>query len=233
MDKEAPAKYRYVAFLDLLADAVFLHQKANGESTPYLSCRFARGSIVASSLSVECFANCLIAILQPSRSLANDLDKLPSLSKIDVALRLQGSEQLDRGRVEVQKIAELIAARNEYVHPKASSIDAGVSMPQDAESEWIIPMSIAAEHHRGLGIPKLSMMWSKDDSFLTLSAISMFFRYVIVDLMKAGDDLINQFFISRLEFGNVQMPGVYDEFRELLESASQLGLDFTFLCIRK
>ena len=232
MNQEAPAKFRYIAFFDLLADAVFLHQKANIEPNPYLSSRFARGSISASSLSTECFANCLLTILQPTRSLANDLDKLPPLSKIDVALRLQGSKALDRGRIEVQRVAELIQARNDYVHPKASAVEASISTPQDAENEWVLPVSMNAELWRGLEIPKPAMFWSKENSLSTLSAICLFFRYVIVDLMNGDEDLINEFFISRVEFGNIQMPGVYDEFRELLQSASKFGLDFTFLNIQ-
>jgi hypothetical protein len=232
MTQSIPATFRYIAFFDLLADAVFQHRMAVNEANPYLCSRYARASISASSLSVECFANCLLSIVELPKKLSEDLDKLPPVPKIEVALRLRGLE-FDRGRTEVQKIAELIKARNEFVHSKATEMEATLDLPKDAGSEWMVPIKMTGEHWQALGIPKQAMFWSKENSLSSLSAVSSFYRHIVVDLMKANEELISRTFISRVEFGNVLMPGVYDEFREQLAFASKFGLDFSFLGLDK
>ncbi len=232
MNQGIPAKYTYIAFLDLLADALFQHQMAENEANSYMASRLSRASIIASSLSVECFANCLLALL-PSRKLSKDIDKLPPLSKIDLSLRLKQFLEIDRGRLEVQQVADLMKARNDVVHSKRVAIQASMDLPRDAGNEWMFPITMSGEHWRGLGIPKQAMFWSKKDSFKTLSVISSFYRYVLVGLMQADEEMISKVLISRAELGNVLMPGVYDEFRDLLASASRLGVDFSFLGINR
>ncbi|MFB2774310.1 hypothetical protein [Shewanella xiamenensis] len=158
-----------------------------------------------------------------------ELDKLPPIPKVEIALRLQGFGDLDRGRSEVQRIAELIKARNEFVHSKLATIEANIGFPQDAGAEWMLPIEMTGEHWKQLGIPKVAMFWSRVNSLAVLSAICSFYRHVLVDVMRATDELLNRTLISRAEFGGVHMPGVYDEFREQLVSAAELGVDFSFL----
>ncbi|MCC2638275.1 MAG: hypothetical protein K0Q68_1994 [Moraxellaceae bacterium] len=229
MTHPIPATYRYIAFFDLLADAIFQHKMAVNETNPFLSSRYARASIGASALSVECFANCLLALPESPKKLIEELDKLSPIPKVEIALRLQGFGDLDRGCSEVQKIAELIKARNEFVHSKLTAIEACIGLPQDAGSEWMVPISMTGEHWKQLGIPKVAMFWSRSSSLLVLSAICSFYRHVLVNLMKATEEQLNGAFISRAEFGGIHMPGVYDEFREQISSAAELGIDFSFL----
>lgn len=233
MTHPIPATYRYIAFFDLLADAIFQHKMAMNETNPYLCSRYARASISASALSVECFANCLLALSESPKKLLEELDKLSPIPKVEIALRLQGLGDLDRGRAEIQKIAELIKARNEFVHSKLTALEAGIGLPQDAGTEWIVPISMTGEQWRQLGIPKVAMFWSKESSLSVLSAISSFYRHVLVDVMKANEELVNGAFISRAEFGGVRMPGVYDEFREQITAATEFGVDFSFLGLAK
>lgn len=203
------------------------------ETNAYLCSRYARASISASSLSIECFANCLLAISESSKKLLDELDKLSPIPKVEIALRLQGFGELNRGCSEVQKIAELIKARNEFVHSKSTAIEANIDIPQDAGTEWMIPIAMTGEQWKQLGIPKAAMFWSRESSLLVLSAISSFYRYVLIDLIKANAELVNRTLISRIEFGNAHMPGVYDEFREQLAIASEFGVDFSFLGLGK
>lgn len=77
------ARFRHMPFLDLLADAAHNHLRAQQEADPYAASRAARASIIASYLSVECFANCLINDVDVSSSMAPELDKMPALTKID------------------------------------------------------------------------------------------------------------------------------------------------------
>jgi len=233
MTHPIPATYRYIAFFDLLADAIFQHRMAMNETSAYLCNRYARASISASSLSVECFANCLLAISESSKKLLDELDKLSPIPKVEIALQLQGFGELDRGSSEVQKIAELIKARNEFVHSKSTALEANIDIPQDAGTEWMVPISMIGEQWKQLAIPKVAMFWSRESSLIVLSAISLFYRYVLIDLMRADEELVNRILISRVEFGNVHMPGVYDEFREQLAVAFEFGIDFSFLGLAK
>lgn len=97
----------------------------------------------------------------------------------------------------------------------------------------MLPITMSGEHWQALGIPKQAMFWSKDNSLSALLAVNKFYRYILVDLMQAKEEKINKALISRVEFGNVLMPGVYDEFREQLEESYKFGVDFSFLNLNK
>lgn len=78
-----PATYRYTGFYDLLADAIFQHRLAASCTDSYLMNRHARSSVIASALSIECAANCLLGSVELPKALFDALDKLNSLSKTD------------------------------------------------------------------------------------------------------------------------------------------------------
>lgn len=225
----APGTFRYVAFFDLLADAAFQHQLAVGAADPYTMSRHARASVVASALSIECVANCLVESADGPKGLRTDLDKLPPLSKIETALRLAGITSFERGRSEVQKANDLIRVRNDYVHPKTASIEVRVQEPQDAGSEWAVPFAMQGEQWQSLGIPKQAMFWSHESALSALKVVCGFYRYLFVDLMSAKEDQLHRMLPCRLEIGNVLMPAVFDEFKQQLSNAAQHGVDFSFL----
>jgi hypothetical protein len=225
----ASATFRYVAFFDLLADAAFQHQLAVDAPDSYAMSRHARASVIASALSIECVANCLVESIDGSKGLRKDLDKLPPLSKIETALRLTGVTSFDRGRDEVQKATDLVRARNDYVHPKTASIEVNVSEPQDAGNEWMIPFVIQGEQWQSLGIPKQAMFWSQESALAALNVVSGFYRYLFVELMSAQDEQLHRMLPCRLEVGNVLMPAVFDEYKRQLAVAAKHGVDFSFL----
>ena len=224
-----PAKFRYVAFYDLLADSAFQHTLASNASDSFAMSRHARASIIAAALSLECIANCLLDSIDAPRSLRDELDKLAPLPKIETALLIKGIEIFDRGRNEVQKAADLVRARNDYVHPKVAAWDAEVQELQDAGTEWMLPFAIQGEHWRSLGIPKQATFWSKDASLSVLRVVCDFLKYLLVEVMQADDDALNVMLPSRLEFGNVLMPAVFDEFTRETEALVKDGVDFSFL----
>lgn len=222
--------YRYIAFFDLLADAIFQHKMAMEAGSAYISSRYARASICASSLSIECFANCLLEISDAPKMLKEEFDRLSPLPKLEIALHLQGlGEQLDRGRSEVQRISELVKARNEFVHSKLTVLDASIDGLKDIGSELEVSISMAGEQWKMLGIPKVAMFWSKRDSLSVLLAISLFYRHVLIDLVKVSEDQLIEALTSRVEIGDIAMLGVYDEFRKQIVAASEFGVDFSFL----
>lgn len=224
----ASAKFHYIAFYDLLADAAFQHRCAAAESESFGMNRYARASVIAAALSVECAANCLIHSLELPGTLRAELDKLPVLAKVETYLLLSEFGVLDRGRVEVQRIKELIAARNEYVHPKVTTIDAAVAEPRDAGHEWHVPFALDGEHWSGLKIPKRAMFWSKASSEATLRAIAEFFRYLFVDLLKSTSEQLRLILPSRIQIGDMHMLAVFEEFKREIGGASEFGADFSF-----
>lgn len=229
----APADFRYTGFYDLLSDAIFQHRLATKCSDSYSMNRHARASVMASALSIECAANCLLNSLDLPSALLNDLDKISALSKIDSALRLRSESKLDRGRNEVQKIAELIKARNDYVHPRTSIIKADIALPEDAGENWLLPMSLDGEHWPAIGIPKKAMFWSQDSSLATLKATSEFFKYIFVDALNASEDELHNMLPSVIQIGNVQILAVFEEFRSELKSANELGVDLSFFAVHR
>ena len=227
--KIAPATFRYVAFYDLLADSAFQHKLAGESTDAFVMSRHARASIIASALSIECLANCLLESVDAPKALREEIDKLPLLPKIETALRIKGIATFERGRHEVQKAADLIRARNEYVHAKTTTLNAEMHEPQDAGKDWMIPFVMQGDMWRSLGIPKQAMFWSKDASLAVLKVVSDFVRYLLVDVMKAEETALHMMLPSRLEFGNALMPAVFYEFQREISALSKEGLDFSFL----
>jgi hypothetical protein len=226
-DLRVPATFHYVAFYDLLADTAFQHRLASDESDSFRMNRYARASIVAAALSVECAANCLIHSRELPAALHSELDKLPALAKIETYLLLSSSITLDRGRIEVQRMKELIAARNEYVHPKVTTIEAEVETPRDAGHAWHIPFTLDGENWPGLGIPKRSMFWSSASSQSTLRAIAAFYEYLFLDLMKSAPEDLHDILPSRVQVGDMQMVAVFEEFKREISRAKEFGADFS------
>jgi hypothetical protein len=227
-DLTVPAVFRYSAFYDLLADAVFQHRHAKRAEDSYIMSRFARASVLASALSVECLANCLLTSLDISRSLFDELDRLTPIAKIETYLGLRAVNGFDRGRAEVQRVAELVKARNDHVHPKASAITAAVSKPQDGGENWVFPFGLDGEHWNQLRIPKRSMFWSATSSLAALGAIAGFYTYLFTALLKATEDELHSILPSRLEIGDAHILAVFEEIRSELQNIEEKSIDFSF-----
>lgn len=226
---EVPANYRYTGFFDLLADALYQHKLAKGCTDPYLMNRHARASILAGILSLESASNCLIESLEISSSFRSELDKLPLLAKIEAYFRFRNLEGFDRGRSEVQKINELVRARNDFVHPKTTNIKTDVGQMEKEGAQYKLPMALHGVHYQAVGIPKHGMFWSADNALSALSAIVEFFKYVFSELMQAPTEEIQELLLSRFEIQHVHIMSLFEEFRAEFEGASEFGIDLGFL----
>jgi hypothetical protein len=230
--KQVPASFRYVALLDLLADAAYQHRLAKSAPDSFLMSRHARSSVLASALAIECFANCLLESVEVPSSLREDLDKLSPIAKIDASLRLRQSDKFSRAQSEVQKAKELIQARNDFAHPKSVSWKATLQEPKDAGSEWMLPFTMHGQNWGSLGIPKQSPFWTHDASLAVLKVVRNLLKYVLVDVLDADEDALHMMLWPRLEFGSTLMPAVFEEIKMEIESLSQHGVDFSFLHLR-
>lgn len=223
--------FLYTGFYDLLVDSVYQYKLSTEQENPYLNNRHARASISASMLLIECAANCFLRSLELPSKLIDELDKLQPLAKVDIFLKWSNVEMLDRGRVEVQKVAEIIRARNDFVHTKEAKIPTEFQDFEQAEELWKLPMTLISKQWIALGLPKNSMFWSPDGAFSVLEAVTNFLRYVCCELLKLEPDDASIILASHIEVNNVRIQALYEEFKTELIEAKTAGIDLSFLGI--
>lgn len=224
-----PARFRYTGFYDLLCDAIFQHRLAKECSDSYEMNRHARASISASALVLECAANCLLTDADIPGALLEDLDKLPLISKFEVCLCIQEVNGFNRGRAEVQKVAELGKVRNEFVHAKIRYIQSELGSLNEEGPMVELPVSFDGEAWSALKIPKRPIFWSADSALAVIGAVVSFLSYVFVDLKGLAPEDIRNVLESRVEFENVIIPTQFDEFIRELEDVRKYGIDLEFL----
>lgn len=224
-----PADFKYPGFYDLLCDAIFQHRMAANEDDSYAMNRFARTSIVSSALVIESCANCLLSNLDIPKKLYEELDKLPVLAKYETYLRLNEISDFRRGDHKVERIAELIKLRNDFVHPKVNNIKTEVGQLEDMGHQYEMPMELTGEQWESLKIPKRGLFWSADNAKNVLSCVSEFLVYIFSTLLNKSDDEVQYILMSRVEFSNVRMPTTFDVFANEIEKATKNGIDFGFL----
>lgn len=228
---KVPAKFKYNGVIDLLCDAVFQCRLAAGSEDSYTMNRYARASILSSILALESAANALLLSLEFSEKFADDLDKLSVLSKFEVYLLRLGGEThpLDRGVVEVQRVQDLLSARNEYVHSKVRSIPTDVGPFEDQGDKVALPLELTGERWNAVGIPKRPMFWSADSARSVLASTVAFLRMVVHDHAKLSPDGARYLLHSRLEIGEAHVVATFDEFLNELKDTTDLGVSFEFL----
>ena len=126
----------------------------------------------------------------------------------------------------MQRIGELMSARNTHVHPKVKSMSAELLPIKDGESEWMLPFDFDVAHWKGLNIPKSSMVWLSHNSLSVLKAIAEFFSFIFTSLNLDEGDL-QHIFMTRLELGEMRMGVLYDEIRSELKEIRKDGVDFS------
>ncbi|TZF83445.1 hypothetical protein FW784_12980 [Lysobacter lacus] len=215
--------------MDLLADAAYHHQLAKQHPQGYEASRSARASVVASCLSIECLANCLLSTIDVNGPLASEVDKMSALGKIDIFLLLRGLEAIDRGGSAAQQAAELIKARNDYVHPKISTFPADLKPFEESETHFVLPFTVNAEFWPALKIPKQSLVWDSTASGRALRAVASFFSSILIDRLGASKDDLAKLIMPRVEFAHFAMPAVYEEYVVELGKLATDQIDFSFL----
>ena len=224
------ATYKYIGFFDLVCDASFAYFGSKASEDHYEENRYARTSVLSTALCVESFANCLLVSLNLPRRAFSDLDRLPILSKIDTYLRISSLEVLDWSRAEVQKVSELVRARNDFVHDKTSRVQSdlapavlqSVDMPR-----WDI--TLRPDSHQNLGIFKLAFAWGADDALQCLRAVSSFLEYVLSHHEKVGADSVRRSLVSEIGIEDVSTSAMFGPYRSELGRLLDVGVDFTIL----
>lgn len=225
------ATFRYVAFIDLLSDAAFNYELALKADNQFVIGRHARSAIVASALSIECAANCILECSGINRRFRDDLEQLSPIAKIEAGLTITGINKFDRGRVEVQRMVELVATRNAYVHPKTASLAVKLRPVEDEGDSWLLPFHIPSQELPGLKIEKSAMLWDAESALNVVRALAAFYQYLFIDVMKGRPDQIQGMLFTRLEVSGEAVTSNFDEAKELILGLRRHGADFSFLGI--
>lgn len=172
------------SFTQLIGDAIFFEKCSRMEKDLYNKQRFARASIILSTLCLECGANCLLKNLQLSKQYSIDIDRLPFISKYDTFAQIGYDKSLDRGRKECQKVMELKQLRDRYVHSKTKKINLEFTSMEDVGENYKVNIDFAGKTKKAIGIDENSRFWFHKDAVAALDAIVSFFNYYFIDLLS-------------------------------------------------
>lgn len=230
------ARFEFTGFMELVTDVIY-HIKALSSDDGFSQHKNSRAAVIACALAVESCANCLLDSLDISSQSASELERLPTITKLDVSIRLHtsGLKSIDRGDNQVSKIAELVKVRNEFVHPKRQTLDAewGVD-PEDPEG-YKIEVEYSEKFHQQLGIPKTGLHWNSGHAISAAEATFEFFDFLFRDLLQldVGEvyHLVGSRMVAELSEENSHMitSGPVDQYEELLTWAAKSGLATQFL----
>lgn len=144
---------------------------------------FVRSSVLNSLLLLECGANCCLDSLNLSGRYANDVDKLPVLSKYEFFVRsISPKTEFDRGCYEVQCATEVTSLRDRCVHPKVrkqpfTEIADGVREADFGVSEY-------------LGVPVESTHWKPKHAATVLRSANNFLNLVLLNWCALDTDTV-------------------------------------------
>jgi len=155
--------------------------------------RFARSSIIDSTLLLECSANCCLDTLNTTNSFKKDLDKLPALSKFEFYLsNIFTDRNFDRGCTEIQNVAELKTIRDLIVHPKV----------QRTKWERIDDFRSHADFGttERLKIPRTIEEFHLNDALICLRVLCSFLDHFFTNLCNYNPQITKKILISSSEF---------------------------------
>ncbi len=221
-----PAQHRYSPFFDFLGDALFQHRHAAAALDRHSVNRFARAAVIASALSVECLANCLLAYLELHPEKFQLADREKPLDKIARFFEEEGIPGFGKGTRTSQRCDELIRIRNAYVHPKIRQDSAVLDSVKDGGDEWIIPMSVDLTLWPRLGIPRGTFAWDAKTSAVVLEAALSFHHYVLSRIQENGGYDLAVLLASRMDVSErlrIAIP-LDDDLKRELRAAKDYGL---------
>jgi hypothetical protein len=157
-------------FLESYTDAIRLADASLIADQIDLSAALAKSSILHSVFAIEAMANGFLSGLGYSSKLLEGLDRLQPLEKLDIAVSSRFGQQLDRGRLETQRIADLFALRNAYVHAKARNVT--TTYHQDEKI-----LELPTESWNALQIQKEPHRWRSPEAKKCLIAVDDFVSY--------------------------------------------------------
>lgn len=149
----------------------------------------ARSSILNAIFSLEAAANCFLESYETSKHLFKAFEKFGVLEKYEFLLSIKSNGvSFDRGRIEIQKIKELISLRNAYVHPKSLK-----STPKYTQIDSTYEYSYKSPITQYLEIPEDSNEWNSNHAKIVINAVADFLSIFLIDLCQLTPREATQF----------------------------------------
>jgi len=183
---------------------------------------FARISITYSLLLLEAVANTCLEHLDLNRSVHDEIDRLPVLSKFDFYLRVRfRGRSIDRGSHYVEWLQELKRLRDGLVHLKPHKVE-WVGDPDEG-------MSAEAVRTKSLDIAVNPKFWGKSDAIKVSRGVHGFLRYFFREQCRYGPARV-----ASLLFSESRVPGDDNHFfpcvpRRLKKRFASMEIDFSYI----
>ena len=220
-------------FFELVCDSSFAYLRAKHTNISYEENRFARCSILSSALCVESFANCTISSLVLSKNKRRELSKGSTLRKLDPFLEVVGATPIDKERGSYVALSEIVQARNEFVHPRESSVEG--ELAPAAREAWRTEetpeydVSLRAESWPALGFPKNPTAWRQDEAHNVLSRVCDYLTGFVRSLDQLHAENVKDSLATRFEVSNISSPVSPQNELDELHRLKSSGIDFGYL----
>ena len=183
---------------------------------------FARVSITYSLLLLEAVANTCLEHLDLNRSVHDEIDRLPVLSKFDFYLRVRfRGRSIDRGSHYVEWLQELKRLRDGLVHLKPHKVE-WVGDPDEG-------MSTEAVRTKSLDIAVNPKFWDRSDAIKVSRGVHGFLRHFFREQCRYGPIRV-----ASLLFSESRVPGDDNHFfpcvpRRLKKRFASMEIDFSYI----
>ena len=232
-----PATLTQPGFLDLLCDALFQFRLSREASAAYTQNRHARSCIIALVFSVESCANCLVEHLNLSSGKKKKIMQAPVLEKLKFCVHAMANATLDFERTEVRKMKELIKARNDFVHPKVTSIETEMGAMDDLGDVLSWSIVLQPKVRESTELPVNALFWNPGHAADALSAVLGFLSHLFNELLKpsleTGPNFLLPSISTKIGVKSVTIECPFQDFENELKMASEIGFDFDFLGFHK
>lgn len=173
--------------------------RAEAELDFEVAASLARSSVLATTLFVEACANTCLDMLALDTAFAGDVDRLPTLSKFDLFVRLyRAQRKIDRSRHEVQGVVELKRIRDSFVHPKGQRVIWDFWSPDESTSR--------SPRTKATDLPKILSFCGHEDAPRAMNAAHSFLGYLFGELCG-----FRPLHVSSLLFSEQPVPSPYEK----------------------
>ena len=232
-----PASFTQPGFFDLLCDAFFQLRLAKDATNPYAQNRHSRSCIIASVFSVESCANCLLEQVNLPSDKKAKKEKRPVLEKLGFCVGALVNAELDNQRIEVCEMIELIKARNDFVHPKVTTVDTEMGAIEDLGDVLSWPVFLRPQFRKSTQLPINGLFWNAEHASDALSVVLRFLSYVFNELLKPlqgiAASVLNPKICTQIDGTSVIIQCPIHDLDMELTNASEMGFDLSFLGIGK
>ncbi len=175
--------------LVFLEDSIVLAMRSEVEQDSEAIGTLARASIMATAMFVEGCANTCLDMLSLDRQFATDIDRLPTLSKFELFVRLyRPRAKLERSRHEVQGLVELKKVRDLFVHPKGQAIIWESWSPEASSSR--------SPRTKLTDLPKIASYSYDEDAVRAMKAAHVFLKYFFSKVCRFRSSHVSALLLS-------------------------------------